>query len=337
MEEMQQQLQELTGAMNALVARDEQNQRTIAALQQAQQAQRAQQQQARPAAGRELDLFKIPDPIKSLPPFNGNRRQLPSWLRTAESTLNLFKEIVPDAQFTMYLQAVLNKIEGKARDVMCLAGPIGTFDELRNLLLGALGDRQELSTYKSQLWQNKMIEGDTIHKYYSRTNELVQNIKTLSKQTRIFNDHWEAINLFIEEDALAAFITGLRKPYFGYAQAAKPSNLEEAYAFVCKFTSYETSFVSQSPKPTKGTRQEFSTQKGVKGDKPPRDKADQRSLIEPMDVDKSLRSRMTFNKKLVNNHTCNEEKVEDSPPHDTVDEEVIVSNFWSVPLPNEKT
>jgi hypothetical protein len=40
-----------------------------------------------------------------------------SWLKTAEETLGLFKNIVPEEQFRVYLRAVTNKIEGKARDI----------------------------------------------------------------------------------------------------------------------------------------------------------------------------------------------------------------------------
>jgi hypothetical protein len=79
----------------------------------------------------------------------------------------------------------------------------------------------------------------TIFKYYSTTREIIQKIKTLSKQKALYSEHWEAVNAFIDEDALAAFISGLRKPYFGYAQAARPKDVEEAYAFLCKFTSNE--------------------------------------------------------------------------------------------------
>jgi hypothetical protein len=49
----------------------------------------------------------------------------------------------------------------------------------------------------------------------------------------LYSQSWEAISAFIEEDGLAAFILGLRKPYFGYAQASKPKDLEEAYVFLC--------------------------------------------------------------------------------------------------------
>jgi len=185
----------------------------------------------RQGEGNPIDRFRIPDPIKSLQSFDGNKRQLMSWLRTAEETLGLFKNVVPAEQFKVYLRAVTNKIEGKARDILCLAGDIEDFDMVKNILTDALGDKQELSTYKSELWRHKMSDDTSIYKYYSKTKEIVQNIKILAKQKIIYKDHWEAINQFIKEDALAAFITGLRKPYFGYANAARPKDLENLFKY----------------------------------------------------------------------------------------------------------
>jgi hypothetical protein len=82
------------------------------------------------------------------------------------------------------------------------------------MLLEALGNIP-LQT-NPQFWRNKMMDDMSIYKYYSNTKAIVTNIKTLSKLKPFYTNNWEAINAFIEEDGLAAFIAGLRKPYFGY-------------------------------------------------------------------------------------------------------------------------
>lgn len=322
MADMEQRIQELTGAVNALVLQNQENQRTIDELR-----TRARHESR--------DVFRIPDPIKMIPPYDGNRRQLAAWLRTAEDTLEIFRPRVTADLFKVYTQAVINKVEGKARDVLCLAGAIDNFEDFKSCLINTLGDRQELSTYKSQLWTNKMDADTNIHKYYQKTSELTQNIKTLSKQNPLYRDNWEAINSFINEDALAAFITGLRKPYFGYAQAAKPKDLEEAYAFLCKFTSNERASFSnnktQRPSKADNNKTPYKNQSKSDWEKP------SQPLPEPMDVDRSLRSRMTYNKKLINNHECDseekDEEVQDEQPSD--DEEIGV-NFWVAPREKRK-
>ena len=94
-------------------------------------------------------LCKIPDPIKSLPKFDGIRKQLASWLNTAESTLQICHGIVSEQQVSIFITAVINKIEGRAKDIICLAGNPNNFLEIKEILLNALGDRQEFTYYKS--------------------------------------------------------------------------------------------------------------------------------------------------------------------------------------------
>jgi len=89
---------------------------------------------------------------------------------------------------------------------------VENIEQVRNILVGALGDKKELSTYKCQMWQNNMSEGMTIHRYYQNAKAIMQKVKSLSKQNELYNSNWEAISTFIEEDALAAFIAGLKKP-----------------------------------------------------------------------------------------------------------------------------
>lgn len=246
-------------------------------------------------------LLKIPDPVKSIQTYDGNKKQLASWLRTVEITLNRYQDLVNEDTMGIYLMSVVNKLEGKARGVISLAGEIGNFDQLKEILNDALGDRQELSTYKCQLWHNKMQEDTSIYEYYTTTKTIVQNIKTLTKQKALYANHWDAVNAMIEEDAIAAFISGLRKPYFGYVQAANPTNIEEAYAFLCKFNSREKNSNNMKQR-------------------------------EQMEVDPLLASRATFSKNLFNNSQEMEEKKEES-----TDDEQDELDFLSVDPEKEGT
>lgn len=294
------------------------------------------------------DPFKIPDPIKTLPSYSGNKKQLHSWLETAEKTLKLFESLVPPEIFQIYLTAVLNKIEGHAKDVICTNGNPESFEEVKVILTTALGDKQELSTYNCLLWHNPM-DGN-VNKHYSSTKQLVQNIKTLAKQNALYNAHWEAINSFIDEYSLAAYMSGLQKPYFGYAQARGPKSIEDAYAFLCKFTSTEVTrnvttnkdknFNKQlnkplnenqhSNKPFNKTDNKQFTQKYT-NNKPSNYSNDntQKSITEPMDIDPSIRSRLTLNKRNINNNEISQ--VEASDADSSEDEEDLAINFWQTP------
>ena len=210
----------------------------------------------------------------------------------------------------------------------CLAGNPSTFEEAKIILVEALGDRQELSTYKARLWANKQTSDMSIKHYYNRTKEIVQNIKTISKQDLLFNEHWEAILKFIEQDALAAFIAGLRAPYQGYAQASGPKDLEAAYAFLCKFQSTEK--IAETHKQDNSNRYKNSEQKPTTSNnqnnkKPfkPENPKFEPKLPEAMDT-KTTRSRLT-----INNHENNDENTEE-PKSDVESDDDLDLNFHSV-------
>jgi hypothetical protein len=282
------------------------------------------------------DPFRIPDSIKLLQSFDGNKKQLQQWIAMAEITLNRYRRLVIPEVFEIYEQAIINKLEGKARDAIANANPTN-FQEVKDILIDSLADRQEMSTYKYQLWTNKM-EGNA-YKYYKKHKELMQNIKTLAKQTPLYNQNWEAINAFIDEDALAAFISGLQKPLFGFVQAAKPANVEEAHAFVCKFISNDTNkkinssfdFNKKDPSQNSYQKKDFNYK-------------NKNQTQEPMDVDHSLRSKFSNNKKLNVHNTEVEEKEEEeelndvSNDNDDSDSDSDFNiNFWGTTTDKTKT
>lgn len=172
--------------------------------------------------------------------------------------------------------------------------------------------------------------------------EIIQNIKTLSKQNENYRTHWGAINEFIEEDALAAFIAGLREPYFGYAQAARPKDVEDAYAFLCKFKSKEITANNMS-QPNKNNQnfQKFNRNEKPNPNKTPQNnnnsdnsKSESKKTLytqpppQPMEIDPSLRSRLTLNKKSIHNNEILEHS--DSSEQSDAEEENEV-NFWQTP------
>lgn len=287
------------------------------------------------------DFFRIPDPIKSIPHYDGNRRQLAAWLTTAENTLSIFKVRVSDELFQIYQTAVINKIDGRAKDIICLAGNPQDFETVKNILTTALGDRQELSTYKCQLWRNKMIDGVSIHKYYQKSKEILQNIKTIAKQNQNYRDNWAVINSFIEEDGLAAFIAGLHPQYFGHVQAARPKDIEDAYAFLCKFRSQEITAETTRSKPNhrEPNKEKPTFKQNYQNNQPTnkthykdvdntfQNKQKSENTAEPMEIG-STKSKLTLNKRVIHNNEISEAPIyEENLESDTESDPEIDANF----------
>lgn len=336
------QINNLSQVLEAMRNQQQQQQQLIDALSQGQANAAAaaqnnvQVQRNANSAFNVESLFKIPDPIKSIPKFDGNRKQLSAWLTTAENTLARFRNLVSQDQYEIFVTAVTNKIEGKAKDIICLAGNPQSFEEVRDILTNALGDRQELTYYKSQLWQTKMGENTSVHKHYNRCKEIVQSIKTLAKQNDKYKRNWDAINAFIDEDALAAFLAGLKEPYFGYAQAAKPEDMEAAYAFVCKFKSRESTsshMAAEQKSYVKNHKFRTYTKQGETGEHQDHKKSyytkpenrDDEKAATPMEVG-SVRSRLTLNKRQIHNREIADD--EESSESEKEEENIDLNFCW---------
>ncbi|XP_035787857.1 pre-mRNA-splicing factor ISY1 homolog [Anopheles albimanus] len=159
-----------------------------------------------------------------------------------------------------------------------------------------------MATYQTQLWSLKMDE--SIHAYYKRTKELTQSMKTLARQQQLYVNHWEAINHFLEQECLAAFINGLNKQYFGYAQASKPTDLENAYAFFCKFQNAETAQKQTKYDKTQNFQNKYNNNNFKNAGKPaqnnqhnpqvykPNKQSDRYKPV-PMEIDPSLKTRQS--------------------------------------------
>lgn len=267
------------------------------------------------------NFFTIPDPIKELPSFDGNRKQLMGWIAKVETTLNVFRAIVPVDIFNLYEIAVSNKIIGRANDVLCQQGSPHDFETVKSILLKAFGEKvSAFSTYKSQLWQLKLSTNMSIHKYYSIHNDLVDKIKIIAKQNPIYRNNWEAINCFINEDALAAFIAGLSEEYYGHVQAAQPKDVEEVYNFLCMLKTKKDfgKVIEKNDKPTNNTYKLTSNQRYEKPHTEKKQSYHASKVVhdEPMDTT-TTRSKLT--QRSVNNHETYESETDE--------------NFWSASEP----
>lgn len=69
-----------------------------------------------------------------IPGFDGKKKQLTAWLTTVKTTLDLCRNSVTPEIFSVYEQTAINKIEGKARDTICVNGNPANFEEVAEIL-----------------------------------------------------------------------------------------------------------------------------------------------------------------------------------------------------------
>lgn len=160
-------------------------------------------QPAREAAD---DIFRIPDPIKPLPTFDGKKKQATVKVQNVRKTLERFRNRVSEKIIEMYEQCVINKVIGEARDILCSNGNPQTFEEAARVVLSSFGVKNTIATYQTQI-KNMTMENSR-HNNYKQAKELMANIKFLEKENRIYAANWETVNLFIEQET---YINGLQK------------------------------------------------------------------------------------------------------------------------------
>lgn len=331
MDQIGQQIAQMVASLANIQEEQQRQQQLINALGAQAQAQAPNAQPApAPAVQPNANFFSIPDPIKhGISKFDGNKKQLNAWLASVETTLEQLEPFYTPEQNAMFLRTIINgKIEGRAKDKLCANGNPTTFEEVKTILLHHLGDHQDLTFYKCQLWQHIKTPNTTFYQHYNNIKETIQIIKNLSQQDPEFKAVWPVMNKSIEQDALAAFLAGLPKEMFGHAISAKPANIEEAYAFVCKFRSSENLVNNVLNKPFRKTESKVEvkpqTYKNTQNQPGKFSKEKDTQENEPMEVG-STKSRLTLNRRQVNTNEIPDDNTSDS------EEECVDLNFcWTV-------
>lgn len=97
-------------------------------------------------------------------------------------------------------------------------------------------DNEQLSPAVNQKGDHDVtvINNQKLHSSYHGSHEFKLTVIRDSK----YGKYWSVICKLIDHDA-AAFILGPSEFYFGHALSARSQTLEDAYAFLCEFTSCE--------------------------------------------------------------------------------------------------
>lgn len=66
--------------------------------------------------------FQIPDQIKIIPEFNGNRKETYAWVEDTQDTLDQFEEYELEPSYKQIIRVIKSKIVGEAREVLIASG-----------------------------------------------------------------------------------------------------------------------------------------------------------------------------------------------------------------------
>lgn len=121
-----------------------------------------------------INTTKIPDPIKNLHEYSGDRTSLYRWITTVDNILETYQTVSHTAIYRVWGQIIRNKIVGDA-DKALVARNVGNWDDIKDTLIEYFGDRRDIATITQQIpylrQDNKSLED-----YYHYTNQLIADI-----------------------------------------------------------------------------------------------------------------------------------------------------------------
>lgn len=173
-----------------------------------------------------LNQLNTPDIIKNLPEYHGDLQNLGSFIRTVNPVVDIILQ-APEVIRPFWLQAIRNKIKGKAHERIRLYGEPQNWTEIRNILLRHFSDHRDQRTLymKLQTMKQKFL---TIHEFYDKCLEIVTALNEIA--TTEANDALR--NIIVERnisEGLHTFLNGIREPLKTILLSRNPQTLYEAY------------------------------------------------------------------------------------------------------------
>lgn len=241
MEEITEQLKQLTGAINAQIGVTRQLESRLKILESKTKHQEdaIQANSAPPRSEQDLkDIARLPDSVRELQTFDGNAVQYISWTHSVENILRDYELVKNKPIYRAILQAIRGKVRGNA-DAALISYNIfdDNWESIKTCLSLHYADKRDLRTLEYQM--STLTQGRySIDQFYARVNHqfslIINKIKTE-------NYSRETINALIESQrnrALDVFIRGVNGELSKYLMLQKPQTLPEAYSTCLELQNY---------------------------------------------------------------------------------------------------
>lgn len=174
-------------------------------------------------------IFQVPDPIKQLSEFSGNKKELVIWLDEVDQLYDSFKikglDGEPDSMNAYYVQAIKNKVKGEARQTLCVNGNPNTIPEIKRVLMQHYGDQRDIATNLNLLFNIK--KGEKSHlKFYHDIREMEMKLKSNLQINPLSSTQ------LLEKIVITKYLDNISEPLASIIRSAKPKTLEEAFQAV---------------------------------------------------------------------------------------------------------
>ncbi|EDW53853.1 GM16872 [Drosophila sechellia] len=168
------------------------------------------------------------DIVKSLPTFSGSHDEYVSWRQDASDAYEVFKRYKGSEAHYEAVVIIKNKICGNARALLTSHNTVLNFDAILARLDCTYADKTSLRVLRQNLEMVQQRDADLMAYYdeVERKLTLVTNKIVMSHSA----DTATILNKEVRDDALHAFIAGLKRPLKALVLPAQPKDLTTALA-----------------------------------------------------------------------------------------------------------
>lgn len=170
----------------------------------------------------------------NIPLFDGNPKQLNRFIASSENMLKNFqKPSVPaDPINSCLLDTILNKLRGRAADLICSRSELNSWDKIKQTLILSFSDHRGIDCLIQDLINMKPVRNETPLQFGLR----IQDTRSLlfAKLNATISDANEALvqTKHYDSFALKTYINGLPYNLQLVVRLRNPTSLEQAMSFV---------------------------------------------------------------------------------------------------------
>nr|ADI57936.1 gag protein [Drosophila melanogaster] len=168
------------------------------------------------------------DIVKTMPDFSGEQDDYVSWRQSAVDAYEIFKRYNGSEAHYQAVSIIRNKIRGPARGLLVAHNTVLNFDAIIARLDCTYADKTSLRVLRQGL--DTVRQGElSLMQYY---DDVEKRLTLITNKIVMTHEPDSAIlfNNEVREDALHAFIAGLRKPLRAIVLPAQPKDLPSALA-----------------------------------------------------------------------------------------------------------
>lgn len=171
--------------------------------------------------------------IGIIPKFDGNPNHLSRFISTCETILRKYYNYVhpASAENQIILYSILNKLDGRAEEVINISGEITSWDQIKLILLQHFGDQRDENCLNRDLVHLKQ-ENESPQEFYNRCLNLLNTIFNYIN----LHENNDALKIckqeFFKAQTLKTFLAGLKDPLGSQIRSMKPIDLPTALQYI---------------------------------------------------------------------------------------------------------